>query len=294
MMEVKDFIQTRASTVTARLKELLHTKEPFAKDLFEGGAYSTLGPGKRLRPCLLLSILNTLGIPEGKGLDVACALELIHTYSMIHDDLPCMDDDDYRRGRPTLHKTIGEGQAVLVGDFLLTYAFEVLTNAPNLSAEQKVALIQVLSARSGALGMIGGQGLDLKAEDAPVDLKELQQIHLLKTGALMVAAVEMGCIVANACPKTTSSLVTFAREIGLAYQVMDDVLDVTAGLEKHGRLEGSDKINGKTTYVSLLGLEEAKRQVQLHFEMAKGALESLRQETTLLLHLARAMTHRSL
>lgn len=275
--------------VERTLGELLpQTHHPYAT-LFASAKYSLLGPGKRLRPLLALETTQALGGCLESALQPACALEMVHAYSLIHDDLPCMDDDDYRRGQPTLHKVYPQWQAVLTGDFLLTYAFEVLTQAPFLSESQKLQLIGTLSTASGAHGMLGGQVLDLASEGQQLSLLQLQELHSKKTAALIVASIEFGAILSGAQASTREHLKEFGQALGLAFQVVDDILDVTHP-EKKGR--SSDTENEKATYVSLLGLEEAQRQAaQLHDQalqalgkVEEGDTSSLRALTQKLLH----------
>lgn len=242
--------------------------------LFEAARWVTLGGGKRLRPKLLLATVEALNGPIEAALTPACSLEMIHTYSMIHDDLPSMDNDDYRRGKLTLHKKYNEATAILTGDFLLTYAFEVLAKAPHLTPKQLLDLIQTLSFRAGGEGMVLGQLLDLEA-DGKVTLEQLQTIHRKKTAELLTASLEMGGIIANATPEMMIELRTLGDEIGLAFQIADDVIDVTSSLKKHGKPVSSDALNGKTTYVSLLGLEGAKKATHALHDSALARLASI-------------------
>lgn len=230
--------------------------------------YALLGKGKRFRPKLTLAITEILGGAIEDALSPACSIEMIHAYSMIHDDLPCMDDDDMRRGMPTVHRAFPEGIAVLAGDWLLTQAFEVIVDSPNLSPEKKVALTAILAKRAGGQGMIGGQVLDLNAEGKALTLDDLQCIHQRKTGALITAAVEFGSIVA--CGHAQERLTRYGEHLGHAFQIVDDILDVTCGEEKHGC--SSDIKNGKATYVTLLGLQGACEATLNHLLLAKEAL----------------------
>lgn len=234
-------------TLSNLIKDSNH---PYAS-LFQAARYSLLSTGgKRLRPILLLSAVSDLYGDIQTALYPAAALEMIHTYSLIHDDLPCMDNDDFRRGKPTLHKVFPEWQALLAGDFLLTFAFETLSNAPSLSASQKIELIKLFSSKSGAHGMIGGQVIDLNLTGKTILIDDLKQMHKLKTGALIVLALEAAAVIANQNEEVRSTLRLFGEKIGLAYQVVDDVLDVTG--------KQSDAMNNKTTYATLLGLQGAK------------------------------------
>jgi geranylgeranyl diphosphate synthase type II len=211
---------------------------------------------------------------------------MIHTYSLIHDDLPCMDDDDYRRGKLTLHKKYAEGHAVLTGDYLLTYAFEVLATDTQLSPEQRTQLIAILARQSGSEGMIGGQVMDLAFEGKKVPLEMLKLLHRNKTAALITASLEFGGIVAHAPHDQLGCLRQFGEYIGLAFQVVDDILDVTSSQAKHGRAIASDIMNDKSTYVSLLGLEQAQAYAVNFYEQAIQALQPLPYDTSLLVGLA--------
>lgn len=239
--------------------------------LRESLRYSLLNGGKRLRALLCLTVAKMLGGDPSAALIPACSLELIHTYSLVHDDLPCMDDDDYRRGRLTCHKVYGEATALLTGDLLLTRAFELLAKAPHLTAEQRLSLITVLSSHIGDRGLILGQDLDLRSTDHIEET--LSEIHLNKTGALIAASAEFGAISAGAPPDVRTLLNHFGFELGLAFQIMDDVLDITS-TEKRGGSRYSDLANQKTTYVTLLGVEEAKLKAE---ETLAGALDRLGQ-----------------
>jgi geranylgeranyl pyrophosphate synthase len=211
---------------------------------------------------------------------------MVHTYSLIHDDLPCMDDDDYRRGKLAVHRKYSEGHAVLTGDFLLTYAFEVLATDNFLSYEQKVKLIATLSRQSGGQGMIGGQVIDMASEKKKISLETLQLLHKNKTAALITASVEFGGIIANAPEKHLKQLRLYGENVGLAFQVVDDILDVTASETKHGKKTASDYLNGKATYVTLLGMEEAEKHAHDYYNQAIEALNQLPMHTTLLKEIA--------
>jgi len=266
--------------------------------------YSLLLGGKRLRPALVFataSLLNT-DMPQLGGapinvahnihtsiqaaLDCACAIEAIHTYSLIHDDLPAMDDDDMRRGQPSCHKVYGEAQAILAGDALQTIAFNWIAESMALSDAQKVAAIQVLSKASGVHGMVQGQAIDLAATNRTLSLAALEQMHNLKTGALIAASVEMGAICANATPSQKVSLNCYARAIGLAFQVQDDILDVTSTTEQLGKQVGSDASLNKPTYVTLLGVDGAKQKAAQLIEQALDVLVPYEKDAAILRDLA--------
>lgn len=282
---IDDYLQQKIEIVEKRLDTLISEKEVPYNSLFQAARYSLLSGGKRLRPILTLATVETLGRPFEEALDPACALEMIHTYSLIHDDLPCMDDDDFRRGKPSLHKTFPESHAVLAGDFLLTFAFEVTATTPHLSSEQRMELTRLLAVNSGAPGMIGGQVMDIEGEGKTLDLARLRAIYELKTGALMQTAFEFGAIICKASPLHRNLLRQFGSELGLAFQIIDDTLDVLSH-------KNSDKKNNKSTYVDLVGLEKAKSMAETHFLAALENLKKIPYDTSLLVALAKQLVHR--
>lgn len=285
-MDIAQYLQDQAQVIEKELERLVSVRPGPYQQLFEAARYSLLGGGKRLRPILTLTTNLMLKGDSHLALTPACTLELIHTYSMIHDDLPCMDNDDYRRGKLTVHKKYSEGHAVLTGDYLLTYPFEVLATHPHLSSEKKTQLIGILAHRSGSEGMIGGQVMDLAFEGKNISLEDLRLLHRNKTGALITAAIEFGGIIADATPPHLEQLRQFGEAIGLAFQIVDDILDVTSSETKHGKSVASDIINKKSTYVALLGLDQAKAYAQNIYNQAIGALEPLPFDTSLLVGLA--------
>ncbi|MBS0625347.1 MAG: polyprenyl synthetase family protein [Verrucomicrobia bacterium] len=245
--------------IEKRLDELVPNRD---EPLYCAARYSLLAPGKRLRPQLVLAAAESLGADIKLALDPACAVEMIHTYSLIHDDLPCMDDDDLRRGRPTLHKVFGEGMALLAGDYLLTYAFEVLANAPGLTAQQKIGLVLTLAQKGGSDGMIGGQAIDISSQGKEIDQATLEKMHIGKTAALFTACLEFGAVIANADSATREHLKLMGQDAGLAYQILDDILDETATAAELGKRPGTDAAKNKPTAVSLYGLEGAASQLE--------------------------------
>jgi geranylgeranyl pyrophosphate synthase len=245
-------------TIEQRLSELIPNRQ---EPLFQAARYSLLAPGKRLRPKLVLETAISLGGTLEAAIDPASAIEMIHTYSLIHDDLPCMDDDDLRRGLPSLHKVFGEGMALLAGDYLLTYSFEVLSSAPFLTLEQRIDLIQTLSRRAGSFGMIGGQAIDIASEGKLIDEVLLEKMHVGKTAELLSACLEFGAIVAGADGERRV-LSEIGKEIGLAYQILDDILDATSTTGHLGKQVGADAARGKPTAVSLYGLEGAQDKLE--------------------------------
>lgn len=280
-----DYIQNASELVEKRLDELIIEKNVPYHSLFCAARYSLLAGGKRLRPMLTLATTAALGCKAEHALDPACALEMVHTYSLIHDDLPCMDNDDFRRGKPSLHKAFPEGHAVLTGDFLLTFAFEVIASAPYLTSQQKIDIVRLLAKNSGADGMIGGQVMDIESEGKSINIEFLREIHKRKTGALITAAIECGGIAANASQQQMDILRQFGNDIGLAFQVIDDVLDVTSN-------KNSDVKNNKSTYVTFLGLEKAKEFAYAHCQSALKKLENLSGDTSLLYALAERLVYR--
>lgn len=253
--------------------------------------YSLQNGGKRIRPVLVLEFCRLCGGNVKKALPFAAAIEMIHTYSLIHDDLPCMDNDDMRRGKPSCHKKFGEDFALLAGDALLTLAFEILTKA-DVSDSQKVKAVRILSRYSGYQGMIGGQTIDLMSENKTISLDRLRTMDNLKTGKLINCAALLGCIVADAKKNLTEAAVKFASSIGLAFQIVDDILDVTSTSEKLGKPIGSDSENNKSTYVSLLGLEKSKEYAEILTTEATEALDCFEDDVSFLKNFALKLLER--
>lgn len=261
------------SKINNRLDELLG-KSTYGDDIVcNAMRYSVENGGKRIRPILVLEACNICNGDIEEAVDVACALEMIHTYSLIHDDLPCMDDDDMRRGKPSCHIKFGEEYALLAGDGLLTYAFEVVANS-RLSSDKIVKAIKCLSQNAGFNGMIGGQVIDLRSEGEKIEYSRLQTMHSLKTGALIRCAVELGCICAGADNDATEKLIAYADNIGLAFQIVDDILDVIGDEKELGKPIGSDNESGKTTYVTLFGLEKSEEMANNVTAKAKSAIDT--------------------
>lgn len=243
--------------------------------LSESMRYSLLGGGKRIRPVLALASGAALGGKSEDILPAACALEMIHTYSLIHDDLPAMDDDDYRRGKLTNHKVFGEGIAVLAGDALLTYAFELLAEPLPIAPERQLRVLREVAAAAGKSGMVFGQVQDLAGEDRSLTLEEIEQIHRDKTGALLVASARLGAILAGGSEPELEAFTLYAQALGLAFQIKDDILDIEGDSKLLGKTVGSDLRRHKATYPSLLGLEGAKEHLHKQIAKAKQSLKGL-------------------
>lgn len=285
----KQLMKDDRAMVEAYLAAAFRQDEPFA-DLQEAMEYSLLAGGKRLRPVLVLECCRLCGGDPDKAIPFAAAVEMIHTYSLIHDDLPAMDNDDMRRGRPTNHKVYGEATAILAGDALLTAAFEQLAKA-NLPAEQIVQAVTCLSRCAGAPGMVGGQVLDMAGEGRSLNIQELEQLQSLKTGALISAAAQLGCIAAGGSQEQREHIVTYAQALGRAFQVRDDMLDEISTPEELGKPIGSDRANEKSTFLTALGLEKCKQLVDKLTQQAIQALDGFEQPE-FLIWLAQEMAQR--
>ena len=237
--------------------------------------YSLQAGGKRIRPLLIFATLKAFNKEPKYGLPVACSVEMIHTYSLIHDDLPAMDDDDFRRGKPTNHKVFGEAYAILAGDGLLTYGFQVLAEMKDVSPEIRVKIIQELAKAAGPEGMVAGQVADLEGEGKNLNLEQLEYIHTRKTGKLLAFCIKAGAILAGADDHTINQLEEFAYHIGLAFQIRDDILDIEGTTDVLGKNVGSDEGNQKSTYPKLLTMAGAKEKLNEHLASAKAILASL-------------------
>ena len=277
--------------IEAALDESLGPENP--EILREAMRYSLLAGGKRLRPILCLAACELAGSDPENAIPTAVALEMIHTMSLIHDDLPSMDNDDLRRGRPTNHKVYGDAIAILAGDALLTRAFEMVSiRTSGVPAERLLKVVGELSLVSGAPGLVGGQVVDLESEGKEVDLETLEYIHLHKTGALLKACVICGALIGGANEELIKALHIYARGIGLAFQIIDDILDVTSSSEVLGKTAGKDLVADKTTYPKLLGLDESRNRANQLIVEAKGVLEPWQDKAAPLLALADYITNR--
>lgn len=290
-MDYQAQYQTYVSVVEQRLNELCDKYLPQQARIGQAARYSLLGGGKRVRAVLALAACEVCGKEPALAVDYACALEMLHCYSLIHDDLPCMDNDDTRRGRPSCHCQYDEATALLAADALVTAAFEVIANAP-LSAESRVHAAACLAAAGGTRGMLYGQELDKRYEQERAGEKELLDLHRHKTGALIVAAADLGCIAAEAAPDVRTALTQYAAGVGLVFQIVDDILDVTATTEELGKPVGSDEANDKTTFVTLYGLGGAQELAKQNNQESLQALEPLGEDAWFLRELAQQLVQR--
>lgn len=255
------------------LAAALPSRDCIQHSVLDAMNYSLMAGGKRLRAILVLEFSRLCGGRVETALPFAAALEMVHAYSLIHDDLPCMDDDDLRRGKPSCHIAFGEATALLAGDGLLTYAFETASRPnPSLTPLQQLRAVQELAKAAGTYGMIGGQVVDIEHENAPMDGEILALLHRMKTGALIRAAARLGCIAAGASPEQEEAADQYAQQLGLAFQITDDILDAVGDEALLGKPIGSDQENNKTTYVTLYGLNGAKEEANRITEAAKSAL----------------------
>ena len=289
-------LESLRSLVDGALHEYLPAETAWPERVHAAMRYSIFAGGKRIRPLLSLAAAHLVGGANGgaRALPFACAVELIHTFSLIHDDLPAMDDDDLRRGRPTCHKAFDEATAILAGDALHALAFEVISSAALSEADGSAALpaLRVLARACGTAGLIGGQMDDLKFEGIPAQPEDVERIHRTKTGALIVAAIEGAGSLAGASTEQARALHAFAEPIGLAFQIVDDVLDVSGDVRSLGKTPGKDARSGKATWVALFGVEASKRRAEELHAQALAALQPLGAEAALLRDLASRIIHR--
>lgn len=283
VMDLQTFMKDRKKLVEDALFSYMNAVEA-PEVLLESMNYSLKAGGKRLRPLLVLATLKSFGKPEELGMPVACAVEMIHTYSLVHDDLPSMDDDDFRRGKPTNHKVFGEAMAILAGDALLTHSFEVMEDLLNFDVKpmKVVTLMKELAKAAGPTGMVGGQVADMEGEGAQLSLQDLEYIHRNKTGKLLGFSIVAGAILGDATEEQISKLEQFADHLGLAFQIRDDILDIEGDAAKIGKPVGSDTLNEKVTYPSLLTMNGAKEKLEYHIKEAKRILEEIPLESDLL------------
>ena len=271
-MDLKSYIAARVAEVDAALDGFLPKAKVAPSTIHEAMRYTVFAGGKRLRPVMCLAAAEACGGDPAAALAPACAVEVLHTYSLVHDDLPCMDDDDLRRGRPTCHKVYGEGMAVLCGDALLTHAFAILARTPASKRYGVGEYVAELAETGGSTRLIGGQVMDLEGEGRALTKKELVRVHEAKTAALLTTSLRLGAMTANATPAKLAALTEFGRALGLAFQVIDDILDVTQSTEKLGKTAGKDQAAAKATYPALIGLDASRREARRLTAKALGAL----------------------
>ncbi|MBM7577543.1 polyprenyl synthetase family protein [Jeotgalibacillus terrae] len=290
MSALEQFSHTYRQKVEAELNEAIQSlKTP--ESLKESMLYSISAGGKRIRPLLMLAVIDTFSEHTDRGLKAAAALEMIHTYSLIHDDLPSMDDDDLRRGMPTNHKVYGEAVAILAGDALLTKSFELIADSP-VDDRSKVRLISMLAKAAGAEGMVGGQIADIEGENMALTLEELEYVHRRKTGRLLEFAAAAGGLISGLNDEKLNQLRAFAEHIGLAFQIRDDILDVEGEESEIGKPVGSDEGRQKSTYPAILGMSEAKEKLEYHLRQARMILTNLHPEPQILLDLTNLIGNR--
>ncbi|KKI93020.1 farnesyl-diphosphate synthase [Bacillus sp. SA1-12] len=290
-IQLNEFLVSRKQLIEKALPSYIE-KLQAPGSLKEAMLYSLEAGGKRLRPILVLALLHTYRQSEELGITTACAVEMIHTYSLIHDDLPCMDDDDLRRGKPTNHKVFGEAMAVLAGDGLLTQSFSLILNDTRLPAAKKLRIVSELVNAAGAEGMVGGQVSDMEGEAKQLTLAELQSIHENKTAKLLGFSIISGAILAGAPEEDINNLRKFAYHLGIAFQIRDDILDIEGNQMILGKPVGSDTLNEKTTYPSILTMQGAKEKLNDHIDFAKEVLNNLSVRSELLYQMCDLMAKR--
>jgi len=295
-MDLKRYLRERIELIDSSLHNYLPPKELRPQRLHEAMHYSMFAGGKRIRPVLMLAACEAVGGNLQAALPAACALEMIHTYSLIHDDLPAMDDDDFRRGKPTNHRVYGEALAILAGDALLTEAFVLLTDPKvrgPVAQEVVCKVVQQMSRAAGARGMVGGQVVDIESEGKCISLDELEYIHRHKTGALISAALEIGGLIGGADDPAMAALQEYGQSAGLAFQVADDILDIVGDQQELGKDVGSDQARGKATYPALMGLDGAREYADQLNQRALTALEPLGEAAAPLREIARYIVART-
>jgi len=289
-------LDERRRAIEDALDRALPPSSAWPETIHRAVRYSLFAGGKRIRPLLALAAAEAAGAEDGEVLPFACAVEMVHTYSLIHDDLPAMDDDDLRRGKPTCHKVFGEAIAILAGDALLTRAFHLMVDVPADTdgdrVRRRLAAAAILGEACGTAGLIGGQVLDLESEGRAVDGPTLERLHRAKTGALLAACVRGGAVLGRASASTVASLERYASAVGLAFQVVDDILDATEGAERLGKTAGKDRAAGKATYVSVHGVDGARRAAAELLARAREAVAPLGPRGETLDALARLIVER--
>ena len=292
-MQLEQELKEKTADIEKLLERMLPEEAGLQKTIFSAMRYSLMAGGKRLRPILVMAAADAVGARGTDFVQAACGIEMIHTYSLIHDDLPAMDNDDYRRGKLTNHKVFGEALAILAGDALLTQAFEVILRQQGVSAEVLVQVLKEMSIAAGPNGMVGGQVIDMLSEGKRISMEELRKMHMGKTGALFRAAIRSGAILGGASEAKLAALTTYADCFGLAFQITDDILDVVGDEAVIGKPVGSDERNEKSTYVTLTSLEEAKKLAADTVQQALDALEVFGDEAKFLRDLVKMLLERN-
>lgn len=295
-MDLKDYLSDRAALVDRALDGWLPKGDVLPRSLHQSMRYSIFAGGKRLRPILMIAASEAVGGSAPQVMHAACAMEMIHTYSLVHDDLPAMDNDDFRRGRPTNHKAYDEATAILAGDALLTEAFRLLADSDvNSSADSSMNLrvIEIMARFAGSQGMVGGQVVDMESEGQEIDFPTLEYIHTHKTGGLILASVQVGGILGGGDEEQVAALTRFGGAAGLAFQIADDILDIIGDQAELGKDVGSDQARGKATYPALLGLDEARQRAQELCHIAVESLDTLGASAQPLQQLARYIVNRN-
>lgn len=295
-MDLKQYQRECLDAVERALDHFLPGEDVLPVNLHKAMRYSVFAGGKRIRPVLMIAACEAAGGRREAVLPAACAMEMIHTYSLIHDDLPAMDDDDFRRGKPTNHRVFGEALAILAGDGLLTEAFRLLADPDaggQLNPATRLRIIELMARNAGSFGMVAGQVVDMESEGRTIDFPTLEFIHTRKTGALILAAIQTGALVAGADDETFASLSRYGEAAGLAFQVADDILDIVGDQAQLGKDVGSDQQRGKATYPALLGLEEARQKAVELRDLALAALQPFGEEAEPLRQIARYIVDRS-
>jgi len=295
-LDLKLYLQERCELIDSRLETAMPAADEFPYSLHRSMRYSLFAGGKRIRPVLLLAAAEAVGGDVSVALPAACAMEMIHTYSLVHDDLPAMDNDDFRRGIPTNHKVFGEAVAILAGDALLTQAFILLSSqafAASLSPERILAVINEMATAAGSRGMVGGQIVDMESEGKQdLDLPTVQFIHTHKTGVLIKAAVKCGALLGCADEVLLSALIRYGEAIGLAFQIYDDILDIEGTTEEIGKDAGSDEARGKATYPAVIGIRESRKRAAELLELALDAIAGFDAQADPLREIARYVLSR--
>lgn len=292
-MDIKEIITEKADIINKVLRGYTEHENNPQSLIYEAMNYSLFAGGKRIRPVIMLLVCDMLSGDENEVMPFACAMEMIHTYSLIHDDLPAMDNDDYRRGKFTNHKKYGEAIAILAGDALLNKAFETVTSAVYKDSSRAIKAMSVLSKSSGTEGMIGGQTVDIESEGKKISPDELLYLHSLKTGAIIRSSGVIGAIMAGAGDDEIKAVDEYCKNFGIAFQIQDDLLDILGNEEILGKATGSDSANEKTTFVTLYGIEESKKAVDSYTEKACSALDVFGSKAQQLKALAYLLVNRS-